>query len=77
MGLLSALTDTEARVLADAILIELPYVNLELAHLERMPPAGRDCCYGPGILPATYGVRDDMVSLLVDTVTGRGLLWPL
>jgi hypothetical protein len=75
--LLDVITQDEADALASAILTEMPFVNDELARLERCPPSARDLCYGPRILQATYGMRDDMVDLLADVAAAHNLMWPL
>ena len=66
MRLRMRLTRTEARELYVMMLAGVHLVNEELGQLERLPLPARDLCYGPGILPATRGVRDDMLDLLAD-----------
>ena len=66
MRLRMRLTGAEAHELYVMALAGVQLVNEELSQLERLPLPACDLCYGPGILPATQGVRDDMIDLLAD-----------
>jgi len=61
------LTAAEAQALFARTLAGIQRADEELASLEHCPASARDYVYGPGLLEATRGVRDDLVDLLSDT----------
>ena len=64
--LLDPLTRDEADALWLRLVRGLRATSGELALLEKCPPAVRDMLYGPGVLAAYYGLRDDLADLLDD-----------
>jgi hypothetical protein len=69
-ALLGALTRQQRDTLWWKMTCAASEVTAELDKLTRLPWPTRDYCYGPGILEATAGVRDDLLDLLDSEIPG-------